>query len=242
MAQTQTVIRANDVSRLFGKNQVLRNISLDIKQGDVYGLLGPSGSGKTTLVRILAGIDQASEGEVFVLQERMPKLRVMNHIGYMAQADALYSELSARENLQFFGLIYGLKRKSLHERMEQVLQLVELKADKEKPVKYFSGGMKRRLSLAIALLHQPQILVLDEPTVGIDPLLRQSIWEELHRLRNQGATIIVTTHVMDEAKQCDQLAMIREGRLIAAGTPQELIEQAQVKTIEEAFMTFGRNQ
>lgn len=242
MAQTQTVIRANDVSRLFGKNQVLRNISLDIKQGDVYGLLGPSGSGKTTLVRILAGIDQASEGEVFVLQERMPKLRVMNHIGYMAQADALYSELSARENLQFFGLIYGLKRKSLHERMEQVLQLVELTADKEKPVKYFSGGMKRRLSLAIALLHQPQILVLDEPTVGIDPLLRQTIWEELHRLRNQGATIIVTTHVMDEAKQCDQLAMIREGRLIAAGTPQELIEQAQVKTIEEAFMTFGRNQ
>jgi ABC-2 type transport system ATP-binding protein len=157
----------------------------------------------------------------------------------MAQSDALYGELSAWENLRFFGQLYGLRGKRLKERVEEVMDLVDLTQDLHKRIHQFSGGMKRRLSLAIALLHEPEVLILDEPTVGIDPLLRQALWNELKRVSRAGTTIVVTTHVMDEAEKCDRLGMLREGQLIAVGTPRELKEQTQTETIEEAFLAFG---
>lgn len=231
-------IQISHVDRIFGKKQVLFDIDLHIPRAQIFGILGPSGSGKTTLVKIIAGVDKATNGEVFVLNEKMPKLAILHEIGYMAQADSLYTELSAKENLSFFGSLYNMPKKKIAERMDVVLSIVDLNKFLKTQVKSFSGGMKRRLSLATALMHEPKILILDEPTVGIDPILRLSIWEELGRLRDAGTTIIITTHMMDELERCDKLGMIRDGKLIAVGSPSELKQQASCDKIEEAFLYF----
>jgi len=169
----------------------------------------------------------------------MPKLKMLSKIGYMAQADALYNDLTAEENLEFFASMYGLTRANQKKRIMEVMNIVNLQDYLKLQVKKYSGGMKRRLSLAIALLHEPPVLILDEPTVGIDPVLRISIWEELYKLCSIGTTIIVTTHVMDEAEKCHELVMIREGRIIALGTPEEILIASNSKTIEEAFLYYG---
>lgn len=235
----RTCILTRDVIRKFDDKQVLHGISLTVNQGEIFGLLGPSGSGKTTFVKLIAGIDEATSGHIEVLGTPMPKLSMMNRIGYMAQSDALYTELTAKENLSFFGSLFGLRGAKLHERIQAVMELVDLTAHLKRPVRTFSGGMKRRLSLAIALLHEPQVLVLDEPTVGIDPVLRKAIWDELADLSRQGTSIIVTTHVMDEADKCHRLGMVRDGKLIATGTPDELLRESGTETIEAAFLHYG---
>lgn len=236
---TDPIVSVRDVSKSFGKQQVLKNINLDISPGEIFGLLGPSGAGKTTIVRQLIGLELPSEGENWLFNERMPSLKLVEKAGYMAQADALYQELSARDNLEFFGALYGLKGKRLKERIEAVMEIVQLSGDLNKLVSNYSGGMKRRLSLAAALLHEPSLLILDEPTVGIDPVLRKSIWERFYELKQKGTAIIVTTHVMDEAEKCDRLGMIRDGRLIAVGTPDELKKNTSSETIEGAFLVYG---
>lgn len=232
-------IQVQHVYKQFHKKEVIHDVSLEVRKGEIFGMLGPSGAGKTTIVKMIAGIDMATKGTIHVLGERMPNLQTMARIGFMAQSDALYGELTARENLDFFASIYGLKGKKKKQRIEDVLQLVHLTDDMNKAVHQYSGGMKRRLSLAAALLHEPEVLILDEPTVGIDPLLRQAIWEELERIRQKGTTIVVTTHVMDEAEKCMRLAMIRNGRLIAVGSPDELKKQTSAPTLEQAFLQFG---
>lgn len=239
MEKTNSVISIHNVSKAFGKQQVLTNLSLEIEAGEIFGLLGPSGAGKTTIVKQLVGLELPTEGEIYVFQERMPNLKLIEGIGYMAQSDALYGELSAKENLEFFATLYGLNGKSRQQRIKEVMEIVSLSEHVNKLVSNYSGGMKRRLSLAIALLHHPQLLILDEPTVGIDPVLRKSIWEAFYHLKENGTTIIVTTHVMDEADKCDRLGMIREGKLIAVGTPVELREKTKTTSIEEAFLVFG---
>jgi ABC-2 type transport system ATP-binding protein len=235
----EVCISVRNVSKNFGKRQVLDGISLHMNSSEIFGLLGPSGAGKTTLVKMIVGIDAATTGTVNILGTNMPNLDVMKQIGFMAQSDALYGELSAKENLEFFAAIYGLKGAKRKQRILQVLDLVQLSEDLNKSVNQFSGGMKRRLSLAASLLHEPEILILDEPTVGIDPVLRKSIWAELERLRELGTTIVVTTHVMDEADKCQRLGMIRDGRLIAVGSPAELKRQTEAATLEEAFLYYG---
>lgn len=232
-------IAVESVTKAFGKKQVLKGLDLTINHGEIFGILGPSGSGKTTLVKIIAGLIKASSGKVFILGEEMPKLEVFKDIGYMAQADALYGELSGYENLNFYASLYGLSGTNKKNRINEVLELVTLKDDYKKPVHFYSGGMKRRLSLAISLIHNPQILILDEPTVGIDPVLRKIIWTELETLKNIGTTIIVTTHVMDEAKKCQRLGMIRDGRLIAKGSYESLLHESKTKDLEDAFLVFG---
>ena len=172
----------------------------------------------------------------------MPSLDIMGNIGYMAQSAALYPTLTGYENLKFFGSLYGLKKKKLQDRIEHVAQLVNLSGDLKKRAEEYSGGMQQRLSLAIALLSDPSILILDEPTVGIDPLLRQDIWQELYSLSDQGITILVTTHVMDEAEKCHSLAMMRDGRIIACGTPKQLQSASKQDTLEDAFIYFGRSE
>ncbi|MFD1357032.1 ABC transporter ATP-binding protein [Fictibacillus halophilus] len=233
------VIHVSDVSKNYGSQQVLENISFNIEKNEIYGLLGPSGAGKTTLVKMIAGIETPTKGSIKVLDTLMPNLHNMTHIGFMAQSDALYVELSGKENLEFFASIYGLKGQKQKERIEHAASLVNLTEFLKKPVHQYSGGMKRRLSLAAALLHEPEILILDEPTVGIDPVLRQSIWNELYKLSDAGTTILVTTHVMDEAEKCGQLGMLRDGRLIASGSPQQLKESTASATIEDAFLYYG---
>lgn len=234
-----STIVAKNVSKSFGKKEVLTNIGLTVNKGEIYGLIGPSGSGKTTLVKILVGMDSDFYGEVNVLNRAMPNIASLSVIGYMAQSDALYPELTGEENLQFFASLYQLKKGERKERIMYAADLVQLTPHLSKKVMAYSGGMKRRLSLAIALIHNPEILVLDEPTVGIDPELRLSIWEELFRLKNEGKTIVVTTHVMDEAEKCDRLAMVREGKIITSGSPSQLKQQYETSNLEDVFVKAG---
>jgi ABC-2 type transport system ATP-binding protein len=208
-------------------------------EGEIFGLLGPSGAGKTTLVKELAGLDIPTSGDNFLFQKKLPSLQLIKQIGYMAQADGLYEDLSAMENLQFFASLYGLKGKKRLQRIEEVMKLVDLSNHTQKLVSDYSGGMKRRLSLAIALLHGPALLILDEPTVGIDPVLRKTIWDAFYELNQHGTTIIITTHVMDEADKCDRLGLLREGRLIAEGTPERLKQETDSETIEGVFLAYG---
>lgn len=236
----ETVIKVEHFKQQFGKVVVLENINLEVKRGEIIGLLGPSGSGKTTLVKAIVGMSEATEGSVSVLEVKMPSLSVVSKIGYMAQSDALYEDLNAYDNILFFASLYSMKGKEAKKRADEVLELVLLREQGKKLVKNFSGGMKRRLSLAIALVHNPEILILDEPTVGIDPVLRVEFWKEFQRIRQAGVTIIITTHVMDEAEHCDRLALIRDGGIIAIDTPVELKRRSGESTVEGAFLFYGK--
>jgi ABC-2 type transport system ATP-binding protein len=232
-------IELTGVNKSYKKSQVLHDVELRVGRGEIFGLLGPSGCGKTTTVKIIAGILCPEQGSVRVLDQEMPDLNVMGRIGYMAQAAALYPTLTAYENLRFFGRLYGLPKNDLAGRIDHAASLVGLGDELKKSVSAFSGGMMQRLSLAIALLPDPEVLILDEPTVGIDPVLRAEIWRELRSLAEGGVTILITTHVMDEAAKCTRLAMMREGHIIAEGTPESLVEQSGTKSIEEAFIYYG---
>ncbi|WP_026692836.1 ABC transporter ATP-binding protein [Peribacillus kribbensis] len=234
-------ISIQNVSKRFGQKMVLQDINFRVEEGKINGFIGPSGAGKTTLVKMIVGMDVPSSGSIHVLDHTMPNLNILEEIGYMAQSDALYTELTGMENLKFFASLYKLNKAERHERIQYAAGLVNLTEDLTKKVGAYSGGMKRRLSLAIALIQDPKILLLDEPTVGIDPELRFSIWNELERMKNEERkTIIVTTHVMDEAERCDYIAMIRDGALIAWGTPKELKERYHASSFDEVFLNAGR--
>ncbi|MBP2242053.1 ABC-2 type transport system ATP-binding protein [Cytobacillus eiseniae] len=234
-----STIVIKDVSKSYGKKIVLNQINLTVESGQIFGLIGPSGSGKTTLVKMIVGMNRPSHGDVHVLNTLVPNLNLMQKIGYMAQADALYGDLTGEENLRFFASLFKLKKEEQKVRINYAANLVNLTAHLKKKVQDYSGGMKRRLSLAVALIQDPQILILDEPTVGIDPELRQSIWTEIRRLKTTGKTILITTHVMDEADKCDRLAMVRDGEILASGTPAELKEQYNITSLEEVFLKAG---
>lgn len=234
-----TCISVQNVTQIYGTRRVLSDITLEMEKGSIYGILGPSGCGKTTLIKAIAGILVPTEGTVHVLGEAMPKLHIINRIGYMAQSDALYMNLSGRNNMEFFAAMYGMRKHDMKQNIDRALELVKLTDHQDKLAGSYSGGMKRRLSLALAIVHSPEVLILDEPTVGIDPLLRRDIWEELNTMRQNGTTILVTTHVMDEADRCQKLAMMREGQILTTGTPDEIRSRYQVSSIEEAFMKLG---
>src|SRR5699024_8685083 len=239
MAISETSVSVESVTKSFGRNEVFKNIDLEIAKGEIFALLGPSGAGKTTLVRALAGLDTPTDGEIRVFGEKMPDLKLMKRIGYMAQADALYEDLSALENLEFFASLYGIVGKYRKERINELMALMDLSDHLNVKTVKFSGGMKRRLSLVIALLHDRDMLSLDEPTVGIDPVLRRSIWNFFYELNRGGTMIIITTHVMDEAAKCSRLAMMQRGQIVAAGTPGQLKKNAGTGTLEEAFLVYG---
>jgi ABC-2 type transport system ATP-binding protein len=229
----------NGVSKTFAKQQVLRDIDLSIKENEIFGLIGPSGSGKTTLIRLIIGAISADTGKINIMDYKIPNLKALNIIGYMPQNDALYYDLSGYDNLMFFGGMYHMKKNQLKQRAHEVLKLVELEKDADKKVINYSGGMKKRLSLAVALLHSPKVLILDEPTVGIDPIIRKKIWDEFYNLKNQGKTIIVTTHVMDETVKCDRLALIYQGGIIDCDTVSSLLGRTKDNSIEELFLARG---
>lgn len=233
------LIEVKGANKSYKKQQVLSDINLTINENEIFGLIGPSGSGKTTLIRLIIGAIHSDSGLLQVMGYTVPDLRVLGSIGYMPQNDALYDDLSGYDNLMFFGGMYHMKKPELKKRAEEVLKLVELDSNSKKRVINYSGGMRKRLSLAIALLHNPRILILDEPTVGIDPILRKKIWEEFDRQKKQGKTIIVTTHVMDEAVKCDRLSLIYNGSIIACDTVTALLGRTKSNSIEELFLIKG---
>lgn len=230
------MIQISHISKSFDRQAVLNDISLRIPRGQIVCLLGPSGSGKTTLIRIILGAIPADSGEVRIADTIVPNRQLLSRIGFMPQQDALYENLSAIDNLAFFAGLYGIDRKTFCQRADEALLLVGLEADRDKLVAKFSGGMKKRLSLAVATLNNPDVLLLDEPTVGIDPVLRRSIWQQFDQWRGEGKTLLVSTHVMDEVNECDQAALINHGRLIAYDTIDNLLQSTQSGHIEELFI------
>ncbi|NLD19204.1 MAG: ABC transporter ATP-binding protein [Clostridiales bacterium] len=236
MAEIQYGIRTKNINKSYDKKQVLFNVSMKVPKGKIYGLLGPSGCGKTTLVKVLVGILKAGSGTAYIGESTLPSLKATSEIGYMSQSAALYPTLTGYENLKFFGSLYCLKGQELEDRIHYVSSLVHLTDDLQKKVGNYSGGMQQRLSLAISLLPNPSVLLLDEPTVGIDPLLRQEIWQELHRLSEKGVTILITTHVMDEAEKCHYLGMMRDGRILVSDTPENILKATGCSSVEDAFI------
>ena len=229
-----------DLEKDFDGFKAVNNLSLRVKHGEIYGLLGPNGAGKTTAIRILCGLLRPSSGEIFVLDVKLPDPGVAPHVGYMPQELALYRGLTVHENLEFFGEVFGLTKQQIATREEALLKLVDLQAFRDSLIDQLSGGMRQRISLACALLHEPQLLFLDEPTVGVDPDLRASFWQYFEELRDSGITILITTHYMDEARHCDRIGFMREGRLIAEGSPQELLELTHTDSLEDAFLSYSR--
>ncbi len=232
----KTLLHLQDLEKSFGRQMVLDHVGFDLQPGEIVGLIGPSGAGKSTMIKTMLGMEKADSGIALVLDHTMPNRHILGDIGYMAQSDALYEALSGQENLEFFGQLKGLSRKVLKDDIAHVAQVVDLKEHLNKAVSGYSGGMKRRLSLAIALLGNPQLLILDEPTVGIDPSLRKKIWKELMALRDKGVGILVTTHVMDEAELTDKIGLLLGGKIIAFDTPKNLKEGYGVSSIEEVFL------
>ncbi len=236
------LIEVKGVSKSFKKQKVLKDINLQIDVNEIFGLIGPSGAGKTTLIRLIIGAITTDNGTIKIMDYTMPDLKALDSIGYMPQNDALYNDLSGYDNLIFFGGMYQMKKNELKKRANEVLKLVELDGDGKKKVLNYSGGMKKRLSLAIALLHGPKVLILDEPTVGIDPILRKKIWDEFNELKRQGKTILVTTHVMDEAIKCDRLGLIYNGDVIACDAVKTLLSRTRNNSIEELFLERGERE
>jgi len=237
-----TVIKVAHLTQGYGKTTVLRDVNVTVEAGEILALIGPSGAGKTTLINTIMGMLRPKSGTVNVLGHAMPNRQLLSQIGFMAQTDALYTTLTGRENLAFFAALQAVAKADLATRITYVAEVVNLREALDIRVGDYSGGMKRRLSLAIALLAQPELLILDEPTVGIDPELRQQIWQELQRLATAGTTIVLTTHVMEDAEQAQQVMMIRNGAVIAQGTPDDLTHKYQVPTIEAVFMKAGQMQ
>ena len=237
----ERLIKIEKLSKSFGEQKVLDKIDFNLESGEIVGLIGPSGSGKSTLIKTMLGMEKADEGEALVLDYKMPKREILSNIGYMAQSDALYEMLTGYENLDFFGKMKGVLSDKLKKEIEYIAEVVDLTDDLKKLVSKYSGGMKRRLSLAIALIGSPELLILDEPTVGIDPSLRKNIWKELFKQRDNGVGILVTTHVMDEAELTDKVGLLLNGDIIDFDTPQQLKVKNNVKTIEEVFLKVEEN-
>ncbi|MDF1563666.1 MAG: ABC transporter ATP-binding protein [Deltaproteobacteria bacterium] len=238
----QSAIELKGLVKRFGEREALSGLTLAVPAGTTFGLVGPNGAGKTTLFRILAGLSRPSGGEVAVLGTTPDRARSGGQIGYMTQAEALYQELGVEENVRFFGSLFGLSGAALDKATAGALELVHLEDRADDRIQDLSGGMRRRASLACAVVHRPRLLLLDEPTVGVDPELRAEFWDEFLEWGKAGTTLLISTHHLDEASRCARLGLLRAGAVIAEGAPSELLEQAEAETVEEAFLTFARRQ
>ena len=241
--KTKTVsyaIKTSDIVKKFDDLVAVCRLSLRIKKGTLYGLIGPNGSGKTTTVKILTGLLRPTSGSAIILGEEIPIRRNLSRIGYMPQEMALYPDMTVHENLQLFAELYSVEKETFTRREEELLKIIGLEDRRDSPISQLSGGMKHRVSLACTLIHDPDIFFLDEPTVGVDPELRVGFWGYFSKLRSSGKTIIMTTHYMDEARRCDVAGMMRQGKLIAEGSPDDLMARTSTTDLEQAFLIFAK--
>jgi len=220
----EPAIQVKGLTKRFGSFTAVDNISFAVQRGEIFGFLGPNGAGKTTTIRILLGLLRPTAGEARVLgYDVVCEAKVAcQYVGYMSQVFTLYTDLSAEENIRFYGRAYGLERRRLQERKAQVLAMAGLTGREYELTSHLSGGWRQRLALGCAIVHEPELLFLDEPTAGVDPVSRREFWELIYEMSSQGKTIFVTTHYMDEAERCQRLAIISGGRLVAVGSPDEL--------------------
>jgi ABC-2 type transport system ATP-binding protein len=234
------VIETHELTKAYEDLVAVSAVDLRIRKGTIYGLIGPNGSGKTTTIKLLVGLLRPTKGTARVLDEDVPLRAGRPRIGYMPQDTAVYPDLTVHENLEFFGGLYSLEKKALGRREAELLKMIDLEGRRDSLVSKLSGGMKHRVSLACALIHDPDIVFLDEPTVGVDPELRAGFWEFFRTLKAAGKTVVLTTHYMDEAVKCEMIGMMRAGRLIAEGAPAELMRESRTDNLEDAFLVFAR--
>jgi ABC-2 type transport system ATP-binding protein len=235
---TAPAIETHELTRRFGLRTAVEGLTLAIAPGEVFGLLGPNGSGKTTAIRMLCGLLEPSAGWALVagIDVATAPEQVKRRIGYMSQRFGLYEDLTGAENLDFYAGIYGLRGGARRARLDAVIAFIGLRDRLAQLVAELSGGWKQRLALACALLHEPPVLFLDEPTAGVDPAARRNFWRAIHDLAERGTTVVVTTHYMDEAERCSRLAMLSGGHLIAVGSAAEVAAQVGGRTLEDAFI------
>jgi ABC-2 type transport system ATP-binding protein len=234
------VILTNQLTKKYGDFTAVDNLNLKVRKGEIYGLLGPNGAGKTTIIKMLSSISSPTSGEAGVLGEKIPDGKIASKIGYMPQETGVYLGLTVDQNMKFYGRVFNLGKKEMEKREDELLKFVDLSDWKHEMVENLSGGMKHRVSLACTLIHQPQLLFLDEPTVGVDPELRVSFWNYFNQLREQGVTILITTHYMDEARHCDRIGFMQRGHLIAEDTPLNLLKESGKDSLEDAFLVFAK--
>lgn len=230
------VIDVHGMTKRFGERTVVDHIDLSVRHGEIFGFLGPNGSGKTTFIRMLCGLLRADDGSGTCLgcNVRTESDEIKRRVGYMTQRFSFWEDLSIAENLDFVGRMYGLENRT--EAVRQCLQELDLTERRDQLAGELSGGWKQRLALAACILHKPQLLLLDEPTAGVDPKARRDFWAQIHGLTKQGLTVLITTHYMDEAERCDRLAYISKGKLLTSGTVAEVLERAKLPTLEEVFI------
>jgi len=237
VGEIEPAVSARGISKSFGQQKVLDNLDLDIPTGVTYCLLGANGSGKTTFIRAIVQLLRLDGGELSVLGRPVSEVdRIYSQIGYMTQHKALYPDLTVQENMEFYAGLYGLKKQRREERLDELLTMVDLSEHRGRLAGALSGGMYQRLSLACTLIHEPRLLLLDEPTVGVDPRLRQTFWEYFGRLTEEGKTVLITTHLMDEAEKCQRVGYMRAGKMAADGTPEEILRLAGLVPILKLWL------
>ncbi len=235
-------IEISHLTKSFGELKAVDDLSLSIPKGEIFGLLGPNGAGKTTLIHSIIGVYRIDAGTIHVLGHPIPeeKLEARKKIGFMPQDLAIYSDLTPKDNFLFYGRLYGMPDQTIKQRMKELLAMLRLEEKKNTVVHKLSGGQKRRVSLGISLLTEPELLILDEPTVGVDPVLRKEFWDYFQRLKEEGKTILITTHITDEAMRADRVGMMIKGKIIATGNPNELMRQNQASTLEDLFIRYEK--
>jgi len=246
ITETEYAIEAQDLVKIYktGKVQAVNGLNLQIKKGEIYALIGANGSGKTTSLNMISGALYPTSGTIKVLGYEIPQNRrlITNYIGVAPQDYSIYEDLSLEENVRFFSRIYEMNKSEFETKFLELLDILRLEEKRKALVKNLSGGMKRRTSIACSLIHSPKIVFFDEATVGVDPVLRSFFWDYFRSLKDEGVTLVITSHVMDEAERADRIGLMRAGKLIAEGTPEELKKEHSAETIEEIFIKLSEGE